>query len=261
MGVTNSTVSRKRLAAVLTPSALLTACCLLPSKQPPGIDRDKVATQVTELVRGMKWRTVTGVMSCTDEGKNKELSPKWMQVTVSMLDQGTSELNPTVSTVVPIGIATPSVGLDVKNQRGTQTDTVIIVDHLRDSATWPSIMNSARQGEADTLTSLVEKAERDLVTGGDSTKPCLAVSSVSISTIADLIQTLSGEIKIGLGPIVITDVKGNIARESKATMKFEIHYAGDPPQGAQQLLDAVLQQQTLLNDQLKLFQQQSIQPH
>jgi hypothetical protein len=240
------------LAAILC-SALLAGCCLLPQQRPVGISRDKVATEITKLVRGMRWKTLTGLKSCSDPDKNKELSPKWAQITVSMLEQYTTDINPSASTGSPISIVlpiTPTLGLDLKKARATQTDSVIIVDKLRESATWPQLANHERQIEADELTKLVESAENDLVKGGDSDKPCLAVSNVAISTILDLTETVTGEVKIGFGPIVVADLKGSSAKESKATLKFEIHYAGDPPPGAQQLLEQILSEQQQFRQQL-----------
>jgi len=235
--------------------ALLSACCLFPSKEPAGIDRDKVATEVTQLVRGMRWKTLTGTQACTPGQTVKQLTPLWVQVTVSMLEQGTTEINPSISAPVPIGIVTPTVGYDVKNQRGVQTDTVIIVQHLDESTTWPALSDEKRKKEADELTSLVEKAETDVVTGGDSAKPCLGVNNIAISTILDLVQTVNGEIKIGIGPLVAADLKANAAKESKATMKFEVHYAGSPPPVQDQLAQ-LIQEQVALKEQINLFQQQ-----
>lgn len=227
-------------------AAMLSGCCLVPERPLPGIDRDKVATEVTELVRGMRWNTLKGDKACSPEHQLKELAPKWVQVTVSMLSQNGVELNPSASTGVPIGIVTPTLGYDVKSQRGIQTDTVLIVDKLGESSSWPKLADATKQQEADELSSLVEKAELDVVTGGDSLKPCIGVSSIAITTILDLTQTVNGEVKIGIGPIAVADLKANAAKESKATMKFEIHYAGEPPLNQQQLLDQLLNEFNLM---------------
>ena len=248
----------KSIVAAFFCATLLSGCCIFPQQRPIGLSREKVATEITELVRGMQWKTLTGTKSCSDPDKNKELSPKWAQITVSMLEQYTTDVNPSASTGSPISIVlpvTPTLGLDLKNARATQTDSVIIVDKLRESATWPPLKNQERQEEADKLTKLVEKAEDDLVKGGDSDKPCLAVSNIAITTILDLTETINGEVKIGIGPIVVGDLKGSAAKESKATIKFEIHYAGDPPPGQQQLLQDVLLEQQQLRQQ---FMQQQM---
>jgi hypothetical protein len=242
------------LAALLLPLAL-SACCLQRPKANSGLPRDRVATEITQLVRGMHWQTVSGTKACTPDLEVKQLSPKWAQITVSMLEQTTIEGNPSVGTGVPVTVVlpiTPTLGYDLKNQSSVETDTVIIVDKLREFASWPRLDNTERQAEADALSKLLEDAERDLVLGGDSEKPCLAINNVAISTVLDITETENGELKIGIGPIVFADFKANHAKESKATLKFEIHYAGDPPPGSQQqLLDLVLKQQQQMLQQQK----------
>jgi hypothetical protein len=240
--------------SIITCCTILSGCCAFPTKQPPGVDRDKVASEVTQLVRRMRWQPVTGTSSCHDNNVQKKLGPRWVQITVSMLDQRGVEGNPSLSTPVPIGIVTPTLGNEVKDQHGMQTDSVIVVNDLGAWATWPKPPVSTEQEktwqkEADDLSTFVEKAEMDLVTGGDSDKPCLGVVSVAISTILDIVQTINGEVKIGIGPFAVADLKANVSKESKATTKFEIHYVGDPPANQQQLMDEFLQQ-------FKLFQQQ-----
>lgn len=231
----------------------LSGCCLQRPKASSGLPRDRVATEITQLVRGMHWQTISGTKACTPDLEVKQLSPKWAQITVSMLEQTTIEGNPSVGTGVPITVVlpiTPTVGYDLKNQSSVQTDTVIIIDKLREYSSWPPLDNKERQAEAEKLSKLLEDAERDLVLGGDSQKPCLAISNIAISTVLDITETVTGELKIGFGPIVFADIKSNHAKESKATLKFEIHYAGDPPPGSQQqLLNLILQQQQMLRQQ------------
>jgi hypothetical protein len=242
------------LAALLILTFNLSACCLQRPKASSGLPRDKVATEITQLVRGIHWQTVSGTKACTPDIEVKELSPKWAQITVSMLEQTTNEANSSVGTGIPVTVVlpiTPTLGYDLKNQSSVETDTVIIVDRLREYKSWPALADQGRQAEADKLSKLLEDAERDLVLGGDSDKPCLAISNVAISTVLDITETENGELKIGIGPIAFADIKGNHAKESKATLKFEIHYAGEPPPGSQQQL-----LQRFLDQQMTLFQQQ-----
>lgn len=240
-------LSSRNIALILL-STTLGGCCLFPSKTQPGINRDKVATEVTELVRGMRWETLRGTKACSADADHqlKELAPLWVQITVSLLSQDTSELNPSGTTPVPIGIVTPTLGYDVKNQHGIQTDTVLVIDKLPEWKTWPKITNQTRLKEAGMLSDLIEKAESDVVTGGDSEKPCLGVSTIAISTILDLTQTVNGEIKIGIGPFAVADLKANVSKESKATMKLEIHYSGTPPAVKEQLFELLQHQMSLM---------------
>ena len=236
------------------------ACCLQRPKASSGVPRDRVATEITQLVRGMHWQTITGSKACTPELQVKQLSPKWAQITVSMLEQTTTEANPSGGTGVPVTVVlpiTPTLGYDLKNQSSVETDTVIIVDKLREYQSWPPLADKERQSESDKLSKLLEDAERDLVLGGDSEKPCLAINNVAISTVLDITETVNGELKIGIGPLVFADIKANHAKESKATLKFEIHYAGEPPPGSQQqLLQSILEQQMNLMQQQQLLQHQ-----
>jgi hypothetical protein len=212
--------------------SLMAGCCNLPtSNSAPlgGISRDKVAPKINDLVKNIDWSKREGGASCDNPANRVSIQPAWAEITVTQMEQITTEGTPTISAT--LGVFSPSIGADIKDAHSGQTDTVIEVDKLD---TLPVVAYDPKAPDNDKMllaahqiSNLLVSAEKG-ISVGNLPKPCLFLNTITVTTVVDLIETANGEIKLGIGPVSLADLKASAAKESKVTLKIEVHFTGTP---------------------------------